>query len=447
MSAMAGRVAQRIRHRPLRWILYLLIALGALVLEMGGELFGGESGSNAGSPAILSSLLYQKFATAAYRKPHRNFVRLVTLSPSSEPQEIFVDVCKKREFEAAVIRQLMTLPPTEVVMDFWYGPKSCLDGDDQVRAKKLEDAIGDPSRHFPIVIGLASHTTHEFELAQDPDLFKLAQAGFSRRDQVLNERLEFPGKEIGAGLVRINADTRRIPIRWNVYTSKAAVISHATREQRPSLSYQAASRRDPKLGEILKDINDHDEHPFTNFIPETEFEPVHAIDLVCGRALNDEEDWRNCNPPDVADDARFSRLKQGQIILVAENSEKDHFQTVLGEVPGYVLQANYIESLADNRVFRPTPPWLEITLSVCGLLVIILCFEMVSNSLLGLVSAYGAVALIAVICNVAGIYFGSFVGFWLSLVPMPFLEWVFTLKMRSAPEKGEEEKALERGAP
>lgn len=40
----------------------------------------------------------------------------------------------------------------------------------------------------------------------------------------------------------------------------------------------------------------------------------------------------------------------------------DLHQTVLGKVPGVILQANYIESLLSDRMFKPLPlstPFLE----------------------------------------------------------------------------------------
>ncbi|HAT33397.1 MAG TPA: hypothetical protein DCW29_21875 [Janthinobacterium sp.] len=49
------------------------------------------------------------------------------------------------------------------------------------------------------------------------------------------------------------------------------------------------------------------------------------------------------------------------IVLVGETSEDERHLSVIGDVPGFVLHANYIEALLDQRYFNPAP-WLDYVL-------------------------------------------------------------------------------------
>src|SRR5205823_12658438 len=49
--------------------------------------------------------------------------------------------------------------------------------------------------------------------------------------------------------------------------------------------------------------------------------------------------------------------------------------SVVGAVPGYILQANYIESLLDDRYFLPIKLWLQVTLSLLIFAIIELIFK------------------------------------------------------------------------
>jgi hypothetical protein len=54
----------------------------------------------------------------------------------------------------------------------------------------------------------------------------------------------------------------------------------------------------------------------------------------------------------------------------------DGHPSVLGRVPGFILQANYIEALLDQRYFEPAPWWLDYVLG----------FLIYASILLGLLS-------------------------------------------------------------
>jgi hypothetical protein len=414
-----------------RWILYIFIALVAVALESGGE-FLTLLGISEGDDEIVPSMMYQRFATAGHRKPRPHFVRLIVMSQTYDPS-VFANKCEKREFEAALLRRAMDLSPAVIALDFWYSPQPCTAGEDAQKSNTLKTAISEVSNHIPIVIGLGSHTKHEFEKAKDPDLPQLEKFGFSRKDQVMDDSLNFGDDNISYGLARLELDTRGIPILWDVYANKDAVRSKS-RQRLPGLAYAAAILRDTKLPDVLAKINKADEHPFTSFIPESDFEPVRAIDLLCGRTLSPDENWRTCKAADLRNDPRFSRLKAGQIFLIAENTDEDHHKSVIGELPGYVLQANYLESLLDDRCFRRINPLVEIILTLAGVIVIVILFEKITGTFMALAWGYVFVALIAGLCNMLGMYFGFFIGFWIPLITIPIVEMIFIWRRKTVPK-------------
>jgi hypothetical protein len=419
------------RRRKLRiWIGYLLLALVALSLESGDELLGFIGLGECNSATLEARMLYQRFATAGYRKPRPHFVRLVVLSKTSVPKEVLASPCRKREFVSTVLRRVASLSPALIVLDFSYSREVCRIGDDADGTTKLQDAIRDVSQHIPIVIGADSQTEHELRMNKDQDLPSLKEKGFTSRDQILDPlKLLFDANNVSYGLYRLDCDTRRIPIFWWVYPDKAAVMNRDSRVREPTLAYSAASQYDRDLSTALRTIISKDEHPFTSFVPESKFRPVPAMLLVCGHELRAAEDWRNC----TADfgKADVDSLKGGKIILIGENSEYDQHESVFDEVPGYILQANYIEALLDDRYFRPIWPLAELCLAAIGILLVVIVFELCSSLLAGFFACVGLVTLISAICSLLSIYTGYFLAFWMPLVLVPFLEVLYGMRVRA----------------
>jgi len=328
------------------WILYLLLVLLSVALEHEDEMLRLTGIGECDKVTFPGRTLYKRFATVGYRKPRPHFVRLVVLSPGTEPPEIFSCACNKREFVAAVLRSLKAMSPSEIVLDFRYPPEYCNKGAEIAQTAKLVDAIRDLSKRVPIVLGEGSQLEREMEFGGNPDLSQLRKSGFSNEDQILDSRMSFGCRNVGFGLVRFNCDSRRVPVFWTVYPNKKAVLDKGPKQREPTLSYVAATTFDQDLARILNTITSKNEHPFTSFIPEVEFRPVSGIDLVCGGKIGPQEDWRKCQPSEV-----LNADLRGKIVLVGERGSDLH-QSALGEVPGYSLHPNYIESFLDDRLFR-----------------------------------------------------------------------------------------------
>ena len=116
---------QNLRDRPFTWIGYFVLALGAVLLESGDDLLALVGAGDCNRITLPAKMFYQKFATAGYRKPRPHFVRLITLSPVTEPKDVLANPCKKREFVGAILERLAAVCPSAVALDFWYSPEAC----------------------------------------------------------------------------------------------------------------------------------------------------------------------------------------------------------------------------------------------------------------------------------------------------------------------------------
>jgi hypothetical protein len=164
------------------------------------------------------------------------------------------------------------------------------------------------------------------------------------------------------GSIRLNADTRRIPLEWPVFGSKTDAGYNATPRTFRTLSVVGALQAYPsieaehRLDEALKP-NDPP-HPFTNFIRDIPQLPARTV--LCGVDFPQDAgaDWeRSCVSPKSNAAAppqstgrltndEVARQIKGKTIVIGELNDDDKHDSDLGpDVPGAVLQGNYIQSL------------------------------------------------------------------------------------------------------
>jgi hypothetical protein len=96
------------------------------------------------------------------------------------------------------------------------------------------------------------------------------------------------------------------------------------------------------------------EAPYVSFVTRGQFAGYRseAKDIVC--PASGDPGWRACEDKDVEQIEKLRSLAKDRVIVIGEDvAGVDRHDTVVGELPGYLLQANYIESLLDNRLIRP----------------------------------------------------------------------------------------------
>jgi CHASE2 domain-containing sensor protein len=79
---------------------------------------------------------------------------------------------------------------------------------------------------------------------------------------------------------------------------------------------------------------------------------------------------RAVSAPHCSDNPELRKLRDRVAVVGQVWPGQDVHESVIGAVPGVVLQANYIESLLDQRIFKPLDPWLQLLIGAVWLLLI-----------------------------------------------------------------------------
>ncbi len=419
-----------------RAILYLLLALMTVFIEGEEEILKDLHMGECDSFTLPVRMLYQRFVTLGHpMRAHR--VVLVTYSVRDVPA--LAGPCNKRAFVGALIRRLAApeISPSVIAVDHWYDPAYCKDGADEIaRSKELEDTLVQVSPAIPIVLGADSDSLED--LHDDPDLAKLQRAGFARKDQLLKPSA-FNAANVSFGLVRLDCDNRLIPLEWWVYPGKEEFLKGAVRIPKPSLAYETARHADPQLTDTLAPLIAEKQHPFTGFIPETKFSPLKngktltAIGILCNSEITGATKQMladvKCEPASTEE----LKLLRGSVLLMGEDNEGDWHMSVLGKVPGYVLHANYIDALVSDYYFRPLNGIIEIILTIAGIFLLVYMFEAAPTIVWGFIASSFALLVLVAICHLITIYSKWFLGFWLPLVLIPFVEALYYTRTGKKP--------------
>ncbi len=286
--------------------------------------------------------LYQRLLTAA-RIPEVRRTVIVEVNPEKDFASVSnSNVCAEREFLAHLIRRIdENSSPAAIVIDKYFGKSACLNEDGQGTRDLIETVDSIRHKGHKVVIGLE---TQKLEDAQNPPR--------GMPESFLVDSLKFGAGSMGQeGIVNIAHDTRRLPLQWQIYSSQdgGAAITLNT------LSMTAALAYDPDL--LAKDrrlagLIDDGEQPFIGFLGEKQWADAHghfyASEVLCGRRAAESEQWRSCEGQGPVP----ARLDH-QIVLIGEQDRADRHDSVVGPVPGFYLQANYIEALLDSQYLNP----------------------------------------------------------------------------------------------
>jgi CHASE2 domain-containing sensor protein len=442
-------------------VLYLLLAIAAVILETREELLSNTHLKECSGPGP-TAMLYQRYATAEFRKPRTHYVRLIVLSENNVPAEVWANACPRREYIATILRKLAALAPAAIALDFDFRRDACKDN--CAMAEDLRQAVKEVSQTIPVII--AEREISVDEMSQK-DAEELKAKGFSSRDLILPLHDRFDGEWLTFGLARLACETRAAPLFWRVHGGKvaprekssiqpgspadpdayecgpagaerAATVKGPDGEPpgapqmephwEPTFAYQTARIYDFHLESVLRQFASQNRAAFVSFIPENDFDHIAPSTLSENAPTNELQ----------------SRLR-GKIALIAQRSNSDVFEdTPLGETYGYVLHANYIEALLDDRYFRPINAWVELMLTILGILIILLMFELAEEfkgvapwlrPLFGFGVALVFVAIVFVCCSAFLTYFGRELGFWTILVLVPFIELIFTYRALARPKR------------
>jgi hypothetical protein len=283
---------------------------------------------------------------------------------------------------ARLIQKLQDAGPSLIVIDKYFSPESCPNPEDTGN-QMLGLAIS--SSTIPIVLGL--HTLDADQLKLRGALSRSEEDNLKVAPLVVSPTLQFanPSGLVSYGLIRLNHDNRKIPLEWRAYLSRSelAAPEHHTAVL-PTLSRVAAEQADPNLSSDgkFKYLISKAAHPYTGFLSEEEIPTFSALDLVCGPQFPRDSDWESCELSGY----KNQTIRNHIVIIGNSTDDQDINASVIGLVPGVVLQANYIESLLDDRYLKPVSLLGNIIINLSAAFVIGFLFLSTSSQKHGLLS-------------------------------------------------------------
>jgi hypothetical protein len=406
---------QFIGRRLWLWAVYIAVVIAVVSVHYRGEVFE----TNCDTLPWRAKLWHQRLCLAGHRKPRAHYVRVVTLTEGRDfPPGASCGV--RRKFAGSLLLRLRDLGPSMIVMDKYYKPSDCRDSE---ATDALQDSINQVSRTVPVILGQSSDKYGELRSNNDPDLDRWHNLNLGQGDdvEVLSESsIAADGSGSQLGLVRMACNNWEIPLRWELYpTLRSMDASHKNKIERDALAFVAAKKSDIDLAQAILPHVEHHDSLVGAFLPLRKFHPLTATQVRCGLQAT-QYDRGECKSGPSED---FSL--RGKIVMVGEYRKNDTHQSVIGPIPGFLLQANYIESLLDDRYYQQIPKLLDIVLAILCLVVVDVTIEYARRPLIGAVWSMAAVIALWAVSHFAIMEWGYYFTFWFPMaiaVPVKWLE-------------------------
>jgi hypothetical protein len=297
--------------------------------------------------ADKSEAAYAQLAVSGYRDVRSRRVTVVAFRDDTDPPGIF-DWCEQRWYVAKLVEEFAAAGAAEIVIDKFFGPDTC--PRDDTRTIDLISAVQRST--VPVIVGRATHAAKKN--TGDSCLILSDSLNFGHKLDANGNRTNQPA--VDEGLTRLNSDIRKIPLNWSCYSSDAAFAAgeEPTDDRVGTLSWVAASQADVGLKNEprLSRFREEGQHPFTSLIDPDALSRIDALSFLCASSAKEEVASRygvNCAQHPLRD-----VQIRGRIIMIGEDfPEHDDQHTLFGhQVSGVYLQANYIESLLDDRPMK-----------------------------------------------------------------------------------------------
>lgn len=348
------------------FLLLLLPYLGAflfehLVTESMEQKYVADSVFNLRS-------IYQSLITAGPREIRPNYTVIIDINPKTDMNytNLFPEVgspCGEKGTRNALAQLLTKINeqrPAEIVIDKFFNV-SCEDED--IGTKNLLAALQNISKETPIIIGrLAPYDNQDnVENNRWPPVLERSQPLLTFKNTGL-KATDKRKPHIVEGIVNIDPDNRKTALEWWVRRDEKSQA-----ENIPTLSFAAVkiffetqspspTSKNPAIDKLLE----LDHNPYVSFIERPKFD---SLLISAGQLISDDA---SINP---------SRLR-GKIAIIGESANQyDQHNLFDKNIPGVMLQANYIEAMLDQRYYKPTP-WLDYAI---GFLVFFLIYYYAQN--------------------------------------------------------------------
>jgi hypothetical protein len=376
--------------------------------------------------ALVTRKFYTYLTTMDWRKPQNRYTSVITVRENREPRKLFDDFCAHREFLAALIKEIRSHDPASIVVDNYFSSDACPTDSQHPEVLSADGQLTQvlSTTTVPVILGLHTLKKHELERLLNRRLTATELESFSRACQVVHDniKLDLPqGALIRYGLIRFNADTRKLPLSWPVFLSP----DHVGPEDSPIVLKTLAAQAAATIpGAIVPDL---DAHPYTSFLREDEIRPMPAMEVLCVEGT----DWRNCAPPGRKYDERFRH----RVVLIGDDTDDEQRDTPVGQMAGVFLHANYIEALGSSRFFRPIRQRWQILGGVLLMIMIEFIYVKSRKPLLGLVFSICSVAVLWFVCAIVAAITGILPVIWVPSAVALFLRFGEAIRERTLEEK------------
>lgn len=347
------------------WLVVPLVAiLAALMMSDLGDFMGyspfaanHQCALSDADQSSVSARLYMPIAKWALRYTPTPSVAIIYIDPAHDPADLLTNVCASRVFIARLINDLNAMAAHVIVIDKYISATACAEKD---KNAVLMNAM--TASKIPVVVG---QDDHAFDGGSD-----------ASGCLALTPRLEFNSSNVHYGMVRIDTDVLKVPLRWPVFTdptqsgaSSASAVKQLPAANGDTLSLVAAKVVDPNIEShpaiqklLAKQID-----PYTTFL---KLPNITALTAMCSAEPSPRADIDGqpgdelCKPwARPLDNINGRGLSlAGKIVVIGDLSDQDMkpFPTdqapfPAGKRPGVFLQANYVQALLDHRFLLEVP--------------------------------------------------------------------------------------------
>jgi CHASE2 domain-containing sensor protein len=324
------------------------------------------------------ALGYEQIVSFGPRQPEPERVFLLEINNKTGVDDR--NVCEERQFLGEMLKSLALARPRVVVIDKFFPNREC----GAATGNLLAGMVRLCQSQATVIVGRSV----------DDDALRNGSPIPFPLDAAIDFR-KAGATCVNEGVVNLDPDFRRV----SLFFPEVQSLAHSDSPP-PSLPLAAALAypNHPDLSEWSSAARP----PFASILRAAQFERLkrNANAFVCGSGGA----WRACQEKELRPDLK--ELALAKVVVIGEVDPNDRHETVLGQFDGYLLQANYIESILDRRLIRPAPEWMN---WLAGLVVFV-CFEYLFPSYVGAwflvrLAALGAsLVLITYLCVLLGHY-------------------------------------------
>ena len=317
-------------------IVFLTVFVAALILALNSEAWLDNALASRQSigPTVEVALMFSGFyrrVLAAPRSPIPRNTVIVEIDPEHDPGSVsLMTICQQRKMIAALVSRVAEAMPSAIVIDKYFGTTaSC---PEEINSK-LVNTFSDVNKRIPIVVGRLFNNGY-----LEPSLLALVP---NLKDAIVN----------------IDPDPRKLPLEWEVYPNKEQMQQKQGLAWHDTLSLAGAKafekgkllERHPRLAALLVPPP---RHPYISFLDPDQFQQFRYFVgyILCGREVKPGEDATLCPPA-----PQILAALSGKVVLIGDISSLDQHLSVVGQIPGIYMQANFIEALLDDRYYEAFP--------------------------------------------------------------------------------------------